>query len=249
MNDSMFSKAFSFNTFTYAREHKNDARNGIMCSYLAYMLRGEGLLETDSRRVKVRAGDTFFIPRGCRYRSLWRGEDEVSWISLMFEFYPNPRGIQYPLQIIPAGSDAVNEIMSLGKIKEIDCDAVGRLYRLIGQLQPLMETENVDPRSVIVETASRYMSENPRAAAAETAKFCNVSESGLYAAFRSIGTTPIKARQGLQIDRAVQLLITTDLTIDDIAERVGFGSAAYFLKILKRVTGKTSREIREESQL
>ena len=76
-----------------------------------------------------------------------------------------------------------------------------------------------------------------------------MSESGIYAFFKSYGgTTPIEVKNRILINRAVDLLTTTDLSVEEICSRVGFCNAAYFRKQLRRVTGKTPHEIRRESE-
>jgi YesN/AraC family two-component response regulator len=48
-----------------------------------------------------------------------------------------------------------------------------------------------------------------------------------------------------RIERATDLLINTNLTIEEIAQAVGIENVSYFYRIYKKVTGKTPREIRE----
>ena len=84
---------------------------------------------------------------------------------------------------------------------------------------------------------------------AEVAKRCNVSETGLYAEFRKLGTTPVKYRMEEQIKRAEKLLVTTDLTALEISEICGFSSEAYFYRVFRRLTGKTTREVRYERMM
>ena len=78
------------------------------------------------------------------------------------------------------------------------------------------------------------------------ARHCHMSESGLYAAFREIkGCTPIEMWHRVQSERAVELLLSTDLSIEEICAKLGFCSASYFRKVLRVTTGKTPREIRK----
>ena len=50
----------------------------------------------------------------------------------------------------------------------------------------------------------------------------------------SIGKTPIDYINGLRINRAMQLLFTTDMQMGEIAEQVGFANPNYFHKIFKQ---------------
>jgi AraC-like DNA-binding protein len=50
----------------------------------------------------------------------------------------------------------------------------------------------------------------------------------------SIGKTPIDYINGIRINHALKLLMTTDTPINEIAETIGFSGANYFHKIFKQ---------------
>ena len=94
--------------------------------------------------------------------------------------------------------------------------------------------------------AIAYMQDLKHLSVPELARPCRVSESGLYAAFRTVkGCTPVEMWHRMQTEKAVDMLLTTDLSIEEICEKLGFCSASYFRKILRTYTGKTPREIRK----
>ena len=81
------------------------------------------------------------------------------------------------------------------------------------------------------------------------ASACRVSQSTLYAAFRTQrGVTPVHARQRQLVERAVTLLHTTDLPVEQISAQLGFSSPAYFRRVLRMVLGQTPREIRRRAE-
>ena len=84
----------------------------------------------------------------------------------------------------------------------------------------------------------------------DLARHCSMSESGLYAFFREYaGTTPIDMKHRMKVEQAIGLLATTDLSIEEISDRLKFSSAAYFRKIVKEQTGKTPSALRREYYL
>ena len=61
-------------------------------------------------------------------------------------------------------------------------------------------------------------------------------------------TTPIKALINIRLQKAKELLRTTNLSCEDIAYRVGFSSASYFSKLFKERNMITPQEYRNNTQ-
>ena len=53
------------------------------------------------------------------------------------------------------------------------------------------------------------------------------------------GTSPRQYQLQLRIAEAMLLLRTSDKTVDDIAEELGFGNRNYFSRQFHKITGKT----------
>jgi transcriptional regulator GlxA family with amidase domain len=65
---------------------------------------------------------------------------------------------------------------------------------------------------------------------------------------KALGTTPQRFAQRLRIARAVQLLETTQESVDEIAARVGYADPAAFRRIFRRESGESPRERRARSR-
>ena len=61
-----------------------------------------------------------------------------------------------------------------------------------------------------------------------------------------LGKSPLGYFQSLRVERAVHLLKTTNATIGEIAERVGYGDGAVLSSLLRRRLGLGVKEIRKE---
>ena len=134
---------------------------------------------------------------------------------------------------------------SLASDLSVDCRSVAALYRLISLMLPVMQTADAGDKHRAVEEAIAYMQAHDRVCVPELARVCRISESGLYAAFREAkGCTPIEMWHRILAERAETFLVSTDFSVEEIAERLGFCSASYFRKILREVTGRSPREIR-----
>ena len=100
----------------------------------------------------------------------------------------------------------------------------------------------------ILDKATRYIFEHPNDRISAVAEHCNVSESGLYALFRKqLGKTPNDIRTEALCEKAVSLLTTTNKSVQEISDIVGFSSTSYFRKILRQQTGKTPLAIRKKA--
>ena len=69
------------------------------------------------------------------------------------------------------------------------------------------------------------------------AEIINVSNDYFIKMFKdSIGKTPIDYINGLRINRSMQYLVETDMSMADISDKIGFCNANYFHKIFKQYT-------------
>jgi AraC family transcriptional regulator len=80
----------------------------------------------------------------------------------------------------------------------------------------------------------------------EIASSAYLSEYHFARLFKQItGTTPGAYLANIRLERARDLLVTTQLPIGEIASRVGYQSQSHFTKVFKSVTGATPRSYRD----
>ncbi len=222
------------------KSHNYDHSYGVSVNYLARIVDGTAVLRGENCELELQKGDLFFIPMGLKYRSFWSGEN-IGWDSVGFTLMPSEA--RYPLQKMSSTVEADELFERLYADSREGHLSVARIYTLIELLLAEMESDHPQ-RSSLVDRATKFMLASPELPLPEIARLCTVSTPGLYAAFRALGTTPVKVRLEAQVKHAVMLLTTTDLTTEAIAEKCGFGSVVYFYRVLKRFTGKTSRDFR-----
>ena len=84
---------------------------------------------------------------------------------------------------------------------------------------------------------------------AEVVRNCPVSRSTLERQVRKyLGRTPQEEIRHVQIKRAKELMLTTDLSAEQIAALCGFEYPEYFYTVFKRVAGVTTTEFRRQSR-
>ena len=237
--------------FSYARNtrrngHHTDSSRGALTNYLARMICGAGRFVGEGYDITFYPGEMYFIPIGFRYHSYWIGEPVV-WDSISFGWMPENAG--YPPQRLFPDERQSRTYDEITANLRYSCAQAGKFYKLLAGLLVNMTPLDGPKPTALFESAARLLRTDYDLSVAEVAKRCNVSETGLYAEFRKLGTTPVKYRMEEQIKRAEKLLVTTDLTALEISEICGFSSEAYFYRVFRRLTGKTTREVRYERMM
>lgn len=254
MNDLELYKAFAYNKLTFHYEKFNNAKGSfppLACNFLGKMLEGEGHLTTvDGNTLHLVAGDFFFLPKGTRYHSHWlpscTGNKIVQWQAVRFDYIPSPSEKHYLIQKLPPIPPLVDFFNRLEQKNAFDLEAVGRLYVCFSELKSLLTQEQSDPRRILYEKAEAYIREHPDFKVPELAKFCTISESGLYAFFAAYaGITPIEMKNRICIEKAQLLLESTNLSIEEISMQIGFRSVPYFRKLFVSYTGKNPTDYRK----
>ncbi|WP_282124152.1 helix-turn-helix domain-containing protein [Algibacter mikhailovii] len=102
---------------------------------------------------------------------------------------------------------------------------------------------------VVLENTLVYIAEHlhKELTISELASFNNLSKDHFSRNFfEKFGIRPNKYIQSKRVERAQLLLLTTDDSLLEIAEKVGFLNISYFSKIFKKFTGRTPTHFRKE---
>ncbi len=252
MDNIHFYNSFRFRLITLNRARHTDNSGGIDCHFVARMRRGSAVIVAETgETLSLCAGEIFYIPLGLRYQSYWTPdggrEPKVEWESYGFDFFPCKSGKLYALQKLNPSETALAYLDRLPLSEGVSTSSIGLLYAFLGETFPTMKRSDPNPQRELLSKARHYIYQHPQFKVEELARHCGMSESGLYAFFRSYAhTTPIEEKNRIQTQKAITLLGSTDLPVEEIANRMGFQSIAYFRKIVKAQTGKTPTELRRE---
>jgi len=79
----------------------------------------------------------------------------------------------------------------------------------------------------------------------EYARMCGLSKYHFIRVFKAnMGATPHAYKTEMLIEKSKNMLTTTNLNIDEVAEALGFEDAFYFSRIFKKATGLSPSEFR-----
>ncbi len=85
---------------------------------------------------------------------------------------------------------------------------------------------------------------------ADLAKRCNLSPDHFSRVFQQkFGIRPSKYIQTKRIERSETLLLTTNNTLAEIAEKTGWDNVSYFTRVFKKTTGQTPAKFRQERRM
>lgn len=252
MDAMQFYNSFGFRHIILKKYKHTDNTEGIHCHFIGKMLCGSGIIRSvTGEEMHLSAGDIFYLPQGLRYNSYWTpdtsGAKTVEWGSYRFDFLPSKGGKQYKMQKVHPSPQALQYLNQLEPVQDETMFSIGMLLAFLSESLPVMESFHYDANKELLSKAREYIYQNNRFKVSELAKFCGMSESGLYAFFRTYAkTTPIEEKNKALVRKATTLLQSTDLSLESIAGSLQLQSVAYLRKLLKKQIGKTPKQIREE---
>lgn len=253
MDNIFLYNQYAFQTYSYNHIHHCDNSVGLETHYVARIISGSVKMITNgNQECFFKKGDVFYLPKGMKYHSLWKGcpeNEKIEWESYRFTVFPSNSGKVYRAQCIDVDCRESEILDKLSEKMEVTVESVGLFYLLLGSILKKMEEDKNDSKQILLERAKEYISKNPDFKVPQLAKYCNMSESALYAFFRDFGkTSPIEMKNKIKVERAVLMLESTDDSIEKISESLGFSNSAYFRKTVKRYTGMTPMKIRKNAK-
>ena len=126
---------------------------------------------------------------------------------------------------------------------------VGVLLQTLAALSPKPEheTEYVSRCEEYVKRAIDFLRVRcgEMATVSDAAEYVGLTEKYLCKLFKEqLGVTPVGFLQQLRADRAAQLLVSTSLSVAEIAESIGIPDPTYFSRFFKRRQGLSPSEYR-----
>ena len=108
-------------------------------------------------------------------------------------------------------------------------------------LKPISDTH--------IQKSIEYISENINKpiTVKDICNSVNISKSVLYKSFQKhLNVSPNQYINQKKIDKAKELISTTEMTIKEIADFLGFSNTTYFYKLFKKVTGITPIQYKKQ---
>jgi AraC-like DNA-binding protein len=231
---------------------------------VVYITRGRGVFEARGvRKRAVEAGEAFVLFPGVwhRYAPDTRTGWDEQWIGfngaiaerlMRSPFFPHKR----PVLHIGLDMDLKHRFHALVDAVERDpagapFSGAGHVLEILGLLHERLQHGGAGGRltGVIREAQNQILQGAARPIDfAALARSLGVSYTTFRRSFRQqTGVAPAQFQSAIRLNRASDLLAATELTVTEIADRVGFETVFYFSRAFKKKTGLTPKAYRQQA--
>ncbi|MEK4357633.1 AraC family transcriptional regulator [Paenibacillus sp. FSL M7-1455] len=228
-----------------------------------YTIEGEGVFESGAEAYRIDAGRAFMseIPGDHRYY-FPEGGPEWSFMfilmrpSLILPNWQEAKSRMGQAPHLPATSRPIRLLQDIweqandGRITD-PFTASSYVYQFVSELcrfaiAPQGERRHWPEK---VRQAARYIDTHYGSMISldQLSERLGVSKYHLLRTFAAAtGETPSEYLNRVRIEQAMRLLRQTDLGIERIAEEVGYSGGSYFIKVFRKMTGRTPGSFRSE---
>ena len=249
MDNLSFYNSFAFVRISLTRAHHTNNSHGAASHFVGRIRKGTARIVADSgEELRLGVGDLFYLPLGLRYNSYWypNEQGELEWDSYRFDFFSCRSGREYTMQIMKPSEATLRYFDAIDPSLGVTNFSIGMLFAFLGECFYEMEAKEDKGERKLFSRAKEYILAHPKLRVSELARYLGMSESAVYSFFRSYaGVSPVELKNKLLAERAAALLSSTDLSVEEIAEKVGLGSAVYMRRVLDRYLGKSPRCLRK----
>ena len=233
-------------------------------SGFVYVFSGETVFyENGKGELRVCDGEIAYLPKGKKYRMRYTAP-ETTFVVVNFNLCDehDEEVILFSDITLIGKDDKTNRISKIMMAFELygvskTVDALLRkkelMYRLLGMIYTMRSGAFAegDDNSLIREGVKllelTYLENLPTTRYAEAS---HVSLSTFRTLFqKQFGTSPLKYRNSLRIERARELLLEGGFTVAEVAYASGFENLGYFCRSYQRLTGETPSATKKKSNV
>lgn len=231
------------------------------CLHMVLITSGRGLLETSEKGlIELTGGSAFIVPPGVWHR--FRPDPKIGWEESWVEL----RGTVVD-RLLAEGrlhsADLVHAVAMAGRtettMKHIhgharlatrstpELAALGMLL-LAHWVMPESENPESSRPALAIRRAEQILSSigQPKISMPEVARKVGMAYSHFRREFKArTGRTPVEYASRVRLRQACRFLLSTDATLEEIAERVGFSSGFHLSTQFKKTFGLSPREWRK----
>lgn len=244
------------------KKQTNNVPKGRLDYYMLYVIAGKIEIFTENEPIIVGANSLVVFPPKKGYsHTLIVDEEPVNYLWVHFTGSATEKSLsECGIKLFPEvnQTSTMNSISSrfqklfegfARKDRFRDLDLCALLYRLLIEVGRAIENKSAD--KISLSKSIRYINEfyNTQIKISHLAKIENVCMTTYNLHFkRQLGITPTQYITKLRIDSAVELLESSDHTVQEISELCGFVDANFFTRTFKKAKGVSPTAYRKTCQ-
>lgn len=251
-----------------ARHHYRIRETPVDQYIFIYCTDGKGMYEIDGKTYRVHADQYFILPKGIPHRY---GADKSSpwtiyWIHFKGKLAPYYfTGDTGPEDLPPSSDSRIRDRLDIFEEMYRTLESgfsidnlrytTSLLHHFLGSLQYIRQYRQAKQYCTwtagMSATVIHFMKENIEKAMslAEIASYAGLSASHFSMIFRQeTGHSPMSYFNLLKIQKACQLLDTTDMKINQICHKTGISDTYYFSRLFTKVMGISPSKYRKTSK-
>ncbi|GAA1972186.1 AraC family transcriptional regulator [Microbacterium pumilum] len=249
--------------FPHAAMHGRARPRGARETIVMVCTDGAGWVEVaDQNPERVERGDAVVLPSGIRHRyqadrqdpwTIWwahvTGDVADDFVSAILKDGAGPvvrlRDVYSAVQALEEAVTALEEDETMSML----VIAAGAAWRVLAQVLA-SRLQGAGPANDRIRHVQEYLRSNldTTFSVPELAAMAGLSTSHFSALFRTAAETSVKEYlKRLRSARARELLLTTDLTVTQIANAVGYEDALYFSRQFRAVNGVSPTQFRSQA--
>ena len=239
---------FEIAKWSYQNTHSSGPEIYFDKPCIGYIKKGHVKFFYKGNTIYAYEGDVIYIGSETRYQSIWYGSPDIEWYSVNLDFNSKYAFYDYGFQILRNYPEKLFKKM----YQAYDTSpfiAVSYLYCILDDIYGKLTKNRNNNSAFAIEPAIRHIENNynKQISIKMMADMCHMSESGFFKQFKNAtGVTPIAYKHNIMIQHAIDMLVNTSISIEEISNLAGFPSSNYFRKIFYKLTDKKPKEIRRK---
>ena len=242
--------------YSYTLEEETRAHATTAHSAIILRAEGESIYRVADKAYTASAETLVFLPAGTEYRMEVVREGACTVIEFdcaesssslpVCECYTDSEG-----DMVATAKNLLLYWKLQGPAYRAKC--MSELYSLLTQISTLSaEANSLVGKYGLIHKSVKYIERNYRREDLYTpmlAKMSGIGETYYRSIFQAVfHMPPARYIQKYRVDKAKELLVATNDSMEQIARATGFAGASYFCKVFKSVTGMTPSEFADKSR-
>lgn len=246
MQDTIFNQGGYYSY--YFKRNKNGINNFSTKTHyqFMYLKSGEFYAHFSKGVFKISGGELLYFPVNWQWDFEFGDCKEIEGVLFHFRNWPEVDEIDYVPQVIKTDENLKYYISQLpiGKTT-IDSQYIWKMYRFLDEIQPYMQ-KNTNKHTKAIQRVVDFMRDNDDYTIPQLVQLSGLKKSCFYNAFEELmGMTPVEGKHRFQAYKAEFMLANSELTVDEIAKKLGFNSTPHFRKVVHSRYGVSPKEVRK----